>query len=889
MKADESGRTAAGRIADAAGSLFTAALVFGATPAVLSIFVGNPLGSGLGHQWSLGPRVVLAALALVAWVAWVACCAQLGRAVVDHVRRRDVSAPAGALLSERIAVRIAAGVLALMAGAAPLTLAAGAGASSIESTAAAVGMAAPGTSAPAVVVASPTSIPSTSAPDAAAATYTVQPGDSLWSIADAQLGAGDDWPAIAALNLGRTMPDGLRFVDPNRIYAGWTLQMPDLHPLIAAPAEPEATPAPAVAGDPGVPAPTEGLTGRRLVRPPVATTHPRRPSAPATAAEAPDGAGEGQRDLPELIALGLGAIGCAALTRRARRMRLLRQVTSGEHAPGPEPSAGAVDTGILLARFTGVPALRALEAANGRLARVLGESGTAAQRTARIRVLCVGAAGVDFWLAEPGPPAPTGFILSEEGRVWHAPHEAAWTHEAAHPYLPIVLPVGEDEAGTWLVPLEHGDCLPFVGEAGGDLWRAARPVQEAWSWADMVLITEDPDLVAAEVRLHDHGGVSSVDGRRILYFGDPALLPAAVAHKVAIVTLSPASASDVTIVVDRRAASIHPIGRSVRPYLMPAETSALVGELVAPPPPIHPAVSDAVDDDICRPQERSDHPRSMDRGGGGVDVSALWDPGIVEVKLLAPAPRIEGLAEDLPANRARRAVELVAYLALHRDDEITSDRLRTRVLGSSDADAASKTLFNIATAARHALGTDATGVPLFPSGSRTGHYRVTEAVTVDVHRSAGLAALGSATEDPEAAMALLRRALDLVEGEPMANALSGYAWWEAEGHGARIAAVLVNAATDLAALAADAGRFDLAQWGLGQARLVDPYSEAISRAAMQVAASAGDADRLRREWRDCQRRMDELDPGSIPSRRTERLYGELTQRVLVDVGDVGDR
>jgi DNA-binding SARP family transcriptional activator len=279
----------------------------------------------------------------------------------------------------------------------------------------------------------------------------------------------------------------------------------------------------------------------------------------------------------------------------------------------------------------------------------------------------------------------------------------------------------------------------------------------------------------------------------------------------------------------------------------------------------------------------------MDRGGGGVDVSALWDPGIVEVKLLAPAPRIEGLAEDLPANRARRAVELVAYLALHRDDEITSDRLRTRVLGSSDADAASKTLFNIATAARHALGTDATGVPLFPSGSRTGHYRVTEAVTVDVHRSAGLAALGSATEDPEAAMALLRRALDLVEGEPMANALSGYAWWEAEGHGARIAAVLVNAATDLAALAADAGRFDLAQWGLGQARLVDPYSEAISRAAMQVAASAGDADRLRREWRDCQRRMDELDPGSTPSRRTERLYGELTQRVLVDVGDVGDR
>jgi DNA-binding SARP family transcriptional activator len=93
--------------------------------------------------------------------------------------------------------------------------------------------------------------------------------------------------------------------------------------------------------------------------------------------------------------------------------------------------------------------------------------------------------------------------------------------------------------------------------------------------------------------------------------------------------------------------------------------------------------------------------------------------------------------------------------------------------------------------------------------------------------------------------------------------------------------VLANAACNLAALAVDAGLFDLAQWGLEKARLVDPYSESLSRTAMQVAAAAGDADRLRREWRECQRRVDELDPGSSPSPRTERLYGELAQGVLV--------
>ena len=43
-----------------------------------------------------------------------------------------------------------------------------------------------------------------------------RPGDSPPSIAAARLGDGDDWPAITALNLGRTMADGLQFLDPTR-------------------------------------------------------------------------------------------------------------------------------------------------------------------------------------------------------------------------------------------------------------------------------------------------------------------------------------------------------------------------------------------------------------------------------------------------------------------------------------------------------------------------------------------------------------------------------------------------------------------------------------------------------------------------------------------------
>jgi DNA-binding SARP family transcriptional activator len=147
-----------------------------------------------------------------------------------------------------------------------------------------------------------------------------------------------------------------------------------------------------------------------------------------------------------------------------------------------------------------------------------------------------------------------------------------------------------------------------------------------------------------------------------------------------------------------------------------------------------------------------------------------------------------------------------------------------------------------------------------------------------------LAAEGRAQTDPDVAIAYLRAALELVEGEPLANALSGYAWWEAEGHGGRVAAALVDAACIMASLASDTGRFELARWGLERARLLEPYSEALSRAAMQVAAAEGDADRLRLEWRDCQRRIDALDPGGSPSARTESLYGELSRRVLVGAG-----
>ncbi|HWF16538.1 MAG TPA: hypothetical protein VG244_10195 [Acidimicrobiales bacterium] len=768
------------RIADVAGAVVAALLAFTAVPAVLVLIVGNPLAGGLGHTWQPAPRDALCALALAAWVAWAASASQLTRGVVLHVRRGEIRPLGVTSPLDRVAARIAIGVLALTSAGAPLVLATGAGAATTPVVA----------TAPAHHDLEPSS----------EAAHTVGPGESLWQIADDRLGDGADWMQVAALNLGRDMGGGERFVDPDQVRAGWRLRLP-----------------------------AEAHHQRRTTR-------------------RPTGASD---RLPELVALGVGSLACAALARRSRRRRRPAPF-SGDldlDLPLRRLSEPAVDADALLQRFGDVPALDAFEAANCLLGRVLHHRADAAPP--RVRTICVSPSGVTFSLADPHQDAPEPFTAIDGGAAWRVSHAALDDEEPSFPHAPVVVPIGDDEEGTWLVPLGPGDVLPVLGESAPSLVRAARAALESWAWSDLVVVTDNPGHPALRPR--------SSGAEAALFVGDPQSLAPEIARHAAIVTTAAVAASDLSVLVDRHAATLHPVGRVLRPHLQSADTEQLLAELVAPPTP----------------------PAGVPAVQSSLPVPAALAAGPVDVRLLTVTPRLDGLVEELPPNRARRSVELVAYLALHQPDVITSDRLRTRVLGSSDADAAAKTLSNTAYAARRAMGTDPAGRPLFPAGTRNGLYQLAPSVTVDVQRAMALATEGKAQTEPQLAMAYYRAALALVEGEPLANALSGYSWWEAEGHGARIAAVLVDAACALAALAVEGEFFGLAREGLEKARLVEPYSEALSRAAMELAAAEGDADRLRLEWRDCQRRVDALDPGSTPSPRTETLYGELSRRVLV--------
>ena len=80
-----------------------------------------------------------------------------------------------------------------------------------------------------------------------ATTHTVEDGDTLWDIADEQLGDATAWPEIWERNEGDDMGGGRTFDDPNLIVAGWELDLTDAAPVVTDPpptvAEPSVEPA----------------------------------------------------------------------------------------------------------------------------------------------------------------------------------------------------------------------------------------------------------------------------------------------------------------------------------------------------------------------------------------------------------------------------------------------------------------------------------------------------------------------------------------------------------------------------------------------------------------------------------------------------------------------
>lgn len=179
----------------------------------------------LGHLLSTqdSGQVFLLALAVVGWVGWGMFATSVLVEIPAQFRGRTAPQLKGLLGQRTAGALVGAIFLVLPAGTALASAAAPAHAATPAATATAQpGAVAQGSAA--------------SKPDAAhsgegqtSVRYTVQqlrPAESLWSIAEQQLGDGNRWQEIADLNAGRTMTDGTIFQADAPIHPGWVLLLP---------------------------------------------------------------------------------------------------------------------------------------------------------------------------------------------------------------------------------------------------------------------------------------------------------------------------------------------------------------------------------------------------------------------------------------------------------------------------------------------------------------------------------------------------------------------------------------------------------------------------------------------------------------------------------------
>ena len=320
-------------VATGLAALVALAGLLGAIPWALWHFVSWPLphhvpsaaevGRALGHR-GIPAHALVDALAVVVWLAWASLvasvAAELAAGLAGHrARRLPVAGVFQPLAGRLVAAIVVAGLaLAPRPGPHPATTSLTAGLPAARRPVPVLVRADANATFPASST-QPSAEPPSAAGASAPRTYLVRRGDTLWGIAQRELGDPLRWSQIYQLNEGRPQPGGTALTDPHWIDPGWTLLLP---------AAPPPTRGPQPSGPPPSPAPSPV--------PPAATapttTTPHTPASTSPARHA--GVAE-EPEPPAPVPLGSGGVVAgsfaagvlsAVTARRLRRRRAYRPV-----------------------------------------------------------------------------------------------------------------------------------------------------------------------------------------------------------------------------------------------------------------------------------------------------------------------------------------------------------------------------------------------------------------------------------------------------------------------------------------------------------------------------------------------------------------------------------
>ncbi len=221
--------------------------------------------------------------------------------------------------------------------------------------------------------------------------------------------------------------------------------------------------------------------------------------------------------------------------------------------------------------------------------------------------------------------------------------------------------------------------------------------------------------------------------------------------------------------------------------------------------------------------------------------------GDVEIRVLGPVDVVGGETGAVEPSRRMAALGLLAYMASH-DRPVSADQLAVSLwpLDATRDNVAGpqrKTVMNVISRARAVLGYSAGGRERLvhtPEG-----YRLTPDVSSDWARFEKLVS-DARSEPARPAMAGLRRALELVRGEPFSGALSSqfFEWVASEHLDLTISAKIVDVAQDLGELALEVDDYATVVWAVDKGLMLEPTREEMFRLWMHALGRMGRPGRV---------------------------------------------
>jgi nucleoid-associated protein YgaU len=286
--------------------------------------------------------------------------------------------------------------------------------------------------------------------------YVVEPGDTLWHIAEEKLGEGERYPEIFEASRNTVQSDGQRLTDPDLIRPGWELRIPgtvDPQPVVEPPEIEDPPVAPG--GKHREPDPAE-------VTPPAET-----PDASSRTAQPSDSPVESEPDatddedasapwlLPGLVGAGTVLAGSLLITVRAHRRTKQRYRRPGFTIAPPPPQVRDIEKTVTA---TGGPAAEFVE----QLDKLLHHLAATTDPLPKLESVEVDRHAVTLHLAE-------SISLSEP---WSG-SDTMWTADLDSPVgevdtlspYPLLASVGQDDEGhLWLLDLEHLGVVSLTGD-----------------------------------------------------------------------------------------------------------------------------------------------------------------------------------------------------------------------------------------------------------------------------------------------------------------------------------------------------------------------------------------------------------------------------------------